>query len=84
MMKKHLKEEFELLRGVPDFELRQAVEKMTAEIEHCIRRYIPQRASNDTFAQRSDLYDSIARSLDELEEEVYELVKMKLQMNIRS
>lgn len=81
-LKKMLKEEYDFVRGVPEFALRQATKKYVEELRQQIRRYILMNKSGSTKEQHTVAVLS-EDALDELEKELNDLVKDKLAQFIR-
>lgn len=73
----------ELLRGIPDFVLRQAASKFVGELRQHMLRYVNQIASDSTPASRADRIQAINQTLVELENEIHELLEEKLMNYLR-
>lgn len=68
----------EVLRGVPDFVLRQAANRFVGEIRQHMLKYISQIASDSTPGDRTNRLQAMNRTLIELEHEIHELLEEKL------
>lgn len=73
-LRKIIKEE--LLRGIPEFVIRQASEDCVNRIKQHIKRFVQTKAQNPTHAR--ELLMISQRITDEMEDEIFKLVQDKL------
>lgn len=66
----------ELLRGVPEFVIRQASSDCVDRVRQHVTRFIQQRAENQIHAR--ELTKLANQLLEELEDEMYDLIEDKL------
>lgn len=80
-LKKVIREE--MLRGVPEFVLRQATERYVDEIRNHLKRFIMMNQSGDPRAQRNAI-SSANDMLDKLEEKSFDLLEDQLWTFLRN
>lgn len=70
----------ELLRGVPDFALREATSNFAREIKQNIVKYVNFSAGDSTPVDRAEKMRAIDETIAELESEMHELLQDKIYM----
>ena len=80
-LKKLVREE--LLRGIPEFVLRQATERYVEEVRNHLKRFIMMNKSEDPRAQREAIA-SANDMLEKLEEKSFDILEDQLWMFLRN